>query len=459
MPEGRGFRGEISMIGSRERLLSTYVKWTDYFGDDVVGIQGGGVFMLVALDGLPFETTPDDLINHRYYAYEAALRHGARDGLTYGFLQCRGEADPAIYPTGEFRTDFARELDRKYRHRLFGTRSMWLNRTYLYVQLAPRQFGGTLIRQLASSLQSDEPPHARIERLRRIVSILCEQLKPYNPRLQRVVWRNGRPFSEIAEAIAFSMTGFWRQVPLSLSGASAVFSEAFIVGGEEFEVRMPHRSAFGACLNMHDFPAVAGPGMFDAFLSASYRHTIYHGFHCLPAVAGEVLLTRKQNKMKAAGDRALSQAAELTQAANEVACNRMGMGEYAFALTVFCDTREKLPEVVLAAHGDLSFGGIKVEREDLALEAVLFSPIPGNFDLRGREAGISSRNFAAFASPHNYPIGERKGFWGGPFSLFRTTGGSPFQFHIHEGGSGNCYISGKTRSGKSTCLGYLVCQA
>jgi hypothetical protein len=118
------------VIGSQERTLSRYVKWIDYAGEDgcVVLLEGGGVFMLVALDCLPFETTPDEMINHRYYAYEAALRHGSQDGLTYGFLQCRGEADPAIYPTGEFRTEFAAGLDRKYRHKLFGTRSMWLNR-------------------------------------------------------------------------------------------------------------------------------------------------------------------------------------------------------------------------------------------------------------------------------------------------------------------------------------------
>ena len=449
------------MIGSTERTLSRYVNWTDYAGEEgeVVLQKGGGVFMLIALDGLPFETTPDEMINHRYYAYEAALRHGSQDGLTYGFLQCRGEADPAIYPVGEFRTEFAAGLDRKYRHRLFGTRSMWLNRTYLYVQLTPRRFDGTLIRSLLPSMQSRELPHARIERLRRIVSILCEQLKPCSPRVQRVVWRNGRPFSEIAEAIAFAMTGFWRQVPLSLSGAAAVFSETFIVGGEEFEIRMPHRSTFGACLNMHDFPTPVGPGIFDGFLSASYRHTIYHGFECLPPVVGETMLMRRQNKMKAAGDRALSQAAELTAAANEVASNRMSMGQYAFAMTLFCDRREALPETVLAAYGDLGTGGIKVEREDLALEAVLFSPIPGNFDLRGREAGVSSRNFAAFASPHNYPMGERKGQWGAPFALFRTNGGSPFRFHLHSGGSGNCYVSGRTRSGKSTGMGFLVCQA
>jgi type IV secretion system protein VirB4 len=94
--------------------------------------------------------------------------------------------------------------------------------------------------------------------------------------------------------------------------------------------------------------------------------------------------------------------------------NQLMMGEHACAVTVFTDQRENLPQVVQLAWGDLSSGGIKIERESTALEGVLFSMVPGNFHLRGRQAAVSSRNFAAFASMHNFPAGERKGFWGDP---------------------------------------------
>src|SRR5271165_4381829 len=406
----------------RERLLSDYVPWSDYYGPDIVGLTGGSVMMMLEIDGLPFETVNDAVINYRHDRLEHVLRDAATDGLTYHWLQCRGTADDGIYPGGGFRSEFAESLDRHYRDKLFATRSMWLNRTYLAIELAAPTIGGRTIGRLISLLRrgmaGEQPPDRLIERLRRITATVCEGLKEYRPRTLRVVMRNRRWFSEIAEAVAFAMTGYYRQVPLTTSGAAAIFSETFIVGHEEFEIRMPHRSVFGACHNMHEFPYRTEPGMFDRFLTASYRHTVFHAFRCLPSTDGLALATRKQNRMRQAGDRALDQAAELTQAANLIAGNRLMMGEHAFALTLFVDDRASLPLVVQQAWGDLSAGGIKVERENIALEAVLFSMIPGNFRLRGRQAAVSSRNFAAFAGFHTFPAGDRKGFWGDPVCIF-----------------------------------------
>ena len=450
------------MFDRRERLLSEYVPWADYGGDDVIILDDGSVLMMLAIDGLPFETTNDALINHRHARFEAAIRDVSTDGLTFHFLQTRGVADARVYPTGRFRTPFAEQLDRRYWQNLFGGRSMWLNRTFLAVILGPRKIPGTALVSWLPGLRRTartEAPIERIDRLRRIVGVLSEQLRDYHPRVLGVVSRGRHLFDERAEAITFALTGYWRPVPLTLSGPKAMFSETFIVGHETFEVRMPHASAWGACLNMHDFPYQTAPGMFDRLLSASYRHTVCHMFRCLMPTDGEALATRKQNKMRQAGDRAQTQAAELTRAADLIAGNRIMMGQYGFALTVFVDDRARLTEVVQKAWSDLSYGGMKVERASITVEAMLFSMIPGNFHLRGQEAGVSSRNFAAFASMHNFPAGAEKGFWDSPLAVFRTSGGTPYQFHLHSDGVGNTLITGSTGSGKTTLLGLLICQA
>lgn len=449
------------MFGIGERLLHEYVPWLDYAGNDVVLLRDGSIFMMLAIDGLPFETIDDAIINWRHNRLEHAMRDVAQDGLTFHFLQCRGRADHSLYPTGRFRSAFAEQIDRRYRDKMFGARAMWLNQTFLALQLSPRKIGGRTINRLlpARKAVADDPPVDRIDRLRRTVAIFVEELRDYRPRVMGIIERNRRLFSEIAEAVTFAMTGYWRPVPLTTSGAASVFSEPFIIGHETFEARMPHASSWGACLGMHDFPYRTEPGMFDRFLSANYRHTVFHAFRCLPSVDGQALATRKQNRMRHAGDRALSQAQELTEAANLIAGNRLMMGEHAFALTVFADNHDALPEVIQHAWGDLSAGGIKVERESVALEGVLFSMIPGNFHLRGRHAAVSSRNFAAFAAMHNFPTGDRKGYWGDPIAMFRTSGGSPYLFHLHEGGVGNCFISGQTGAGKTTVLGLIICQA
>jgi type IV secretion system protein VirB4 len=443
----------------RERLLSEYIPWTDYFADDVVGLRSGAVLMMLELDGLPFETMDEAIINHRHDRLEFALRDAAQPGLIFHFLQCRGTADPDIYPRGRFHSAFASGLDRHYQEKLFGGRLMWLNRTYLAIILAPRQVGGRTLSRFLRGSTGNEPAQELIGRIQRITGVLREQLKEYRPRVLSVERRGRQLFSGIAEAVVFAMTGYWRAVPMTTAGAASIFSETFIVGHEAFEVRMPHRSNWGACLGIDEYPYMTSPGMFDAFLSASYRHTIFHAFRCLASVDGQALATRQQNRLRQAGDRALSQAVELIEAADLIASNRMMIGEHACGVAVFANDLADLPNVVQSAWGDMSSGGIKIERENIALEAVLFSMIPGNFHLRGRQAAVSSRNFAAFASMHNFPRGDRKGFWSDPVALLRTSGGTPYLMHLHTDGVGNALITGATGSGKTTIIGFLLCQA
>src|SRR5947209_6452634 len=145
---------------------------------------------------------------------------------------------PASTRAANCKPKFSRELDRQYRDKLFGGRLMWLNRTYLAIQISPYAIGGRAVRKWLPDLRSKntDPPKARIDRLRNIASIFFGQLKDYHPRILGIEWRDGMPFSQIAEAVAFAMTGYWREVPLSLSGAASVFSEKFIIGHDAFEI-------------------------------------------------------------------------------------------------------------------------------------------------------------------------------------------------------------------------------
>src|SRR6202034_2854872 len=87
---------------------------------------------------------------------------------------------------------------------------------------------------------------------------------------------------------------------------------------------------------------------------------------------------------------------------------------------------------------------------------------------RPRKAPITSRNFAAMAPFHNYPIGRAHGnHWGDALSMFVTSARSPYYFSLHasdpgdpEGGSrkdtGHTLICGPTGSGKTVFIGFLI---
>jgi type IV secretion system protein VirB4 len=189
-------------------------------------------------------------------------------------------------------------------------------------------------------------------------------------------------------------------------------------------------------------------------------------------------LQRQFNRMSNAGDFAFSQAAELKDALDALTSNDFVMGDHHFSLQLLTDVEsaagacgnrlQALNDSIALARSYLADTGMLVAREDLALEAAFWAQLPGNFPLRPRKAPITSRNFAAMAPFHNYPLGRSSGnHWGNALSLFITSARSPYYFSLHasdpwdpDGGSrkdtGHTLICGPTGSGKTVFIGFLV---
>lgn len=447
---------------SRERLLSSYVSLVGHMTDYVASLTDGSVLALLELDGLPWQTLDEIDIRSRHRRWNSTLLNIAVDGLIFHVIQCRGLADPSVYPQGSFRSAFAEALDMTYRERLLD-RSLYRNRTLLAVQLGRDNIAGQWIGEQFAKLRRRkaeiEVPEQRVMRLAAIVEILLADLAAYKPRRLGIVERNGRLFSEIAEALTFALTGVHRQVGLPCGPLSGMFSERVIVGSEAIEIRGPGYSAFAAGFGFRDYMAKTPPGVLDQFLASSYRCTVYQSFRVIRQADAVGKMSRKQHKMVSAGDKAASQIEELDAGMDDVQSRRVVMGEHCAVVLVFADELRSLNDIANAAWHDIADAGAVVAREDRALEAAYFSVIPGNAHLWPRPGVISSRNFTALAPLHAYPAGDAKGHWGGPIALFRTAGGTPYRFHLHVNGVGNTFVSGETGSGKSVWIAFLVAQA
>ncbi len=302
----------------------------------------------------------------------------------------------------------------------------------------------------------------------------------YEPEALGCYWNSKAWCSSLLEFLGLLINGEWQRMPLARSPLNAVLACTRVMfGGETIEYRSATETRVGAMLGIKEYPTPTAVGMYNELLSAPISFVLTQSFTFLGKPASQSLLQRQFNRMANAGDFAVSQAAELKDALDALTSNDFVMGDHHFTLQVVAAIGEaggasaanrlkNLNDGVALARALLADTGMLVAREDLALEAAYWAQLPGNFPLRPRKSPITSRNFAAMAPFHNYPLGRARGnHWGDALAVLITSSRSPYYFSLHasdpgdpDGGSrkdtGHTLICGPTGSGKTVFIGFLI---
>ncbi|QCG93081.1 VirB4 family type IV secretion/conjugal transfer ATPase (plasmid) [Azospirillum sp. TSA2s] len=455
-------------LAARERPPDTYLPYLGHADAGTLLLDDGALLAMIELEGVAFETADPAEVNARHAQRNILLRNIASDRLVLASHIVRLGADGAEYPQAPCANAFARTLDTAYRARLLANR-LYCNRLFVSVLLRPplgseRRIASLFARRRRGDRSRAAAP-AGLEALEAVVGTLLQELEAYRPRRLALRTANGLLFSEPAEALRLVLTGQVLPVPL-VNGhlGGAIYTDRVIVGREAIEIRGAGGSSYAAAFGLREYPATSWPGLFDGVLAAPYRCVLTQSFGFLNKQAAHGVLTRKQNQMVTAQDKAASQTAALSEAADLLASNAFVMGDHHLSLVTFADSLGALAEVAARARRDLAESGAVVAREDLALEAAYWAQLPGNMRLRPRPGAISSRNFAAMASLHNHPAGALHGHWGEPLTLLRTSGGTAYRFHLHASTGtvndlGNVFIAGPAGSGKTTLMLFLAALA
>lgn len=454
---------------AREREPDTYVPYLGHATPGVLLLDNGDKLVMLHLRGVAWETAEPDAVNAKHSNLNVLLRNIASDRLVLSSHVVRTMADPSEYPTAPCRSDFAASLDAAYRARLL-TNRLFRNDLFLSVLLRPSQATGKRVSGLLNRRRRGDtmraPSRSDLDRLETVTATLMADLQAYQPRrLQLRHNDRGVLFSEIGEALRLILMGDHQPVPL-VNGhlGGAIYTDRVICGREAIEIRGAGHSTFAAGFGLREYPATTWPGMFDAILTAPYCCVLTQSFGFLNKQAAQDIMGRKQNQMTNAGDKASSQTAALTDAADLLQSNAFVMGDHHLTLVVFADSLAALAEVAPQAKRDLAESGAAVTREDWGLEAVYWGQLPGNLRLRSRPGALTSRNFAAMSALHNFPLGPKRGHWGEPLTVFRTTGGTSYRFHLHASTGmvtdlGNIFVAGPAGSGKTTLVLFLLALA
>ena len=454
---------DLVQLGKTEREARDVLPYIWHVADDVIGLVDGGLLMIFAVDGLAFQSACRRDLNVLQNRLNTLWRNISDPALSVHIMTLRQRSNE--YPAGKFTNAFPAALDAKYRQRLSGE-TLYRNDLFVALIWTPgravaRKAGGWLGRVLGKSvINRAEVDVMALKKLRDVALNVSASLAPLGARALGIEERGELLFSEMSSVLHRLIGGRLPRVPLTMGTVrSAVLMDRIVVGKETVEIRYPGETGYAGMLALKEYPARTYPGMLNELLALDMELTVVHSFRCLDKASSRDLLSRQQNRMMNAEDKAFSQTVELGHALDDLESNRWVLGDHHASVTVFADGLAKLDDNLARARNAMASGGAVVVREDLGLEAAWWAQMPGNLGYRCRSAAITSANFADLAPLHGYPLGQATGnVWGEAVTLLKTDAGSPYYFNFHAQDVGNTLIVGPSGSGKTVALNFLLAQ-
>ncbi|MGH8305766.1 MAG: VirB4 family type IV secretion/conjugal transfer ATPase, partial [Steroidobacteraceae bacterium] len=467
-----------AVAARREFLATRHIPYAAHVAPEAIVTSAGDYVQTLRLAGASFESADDETLNNWHERLNVTWRNIASPNVSLWTHLIRRRDSSRLSPaTG---LTFADRLARRYQGRL-STETLMINELYLTVLFRPVTGAApSLVSKLIAKRQvaSRGERHNALEACVKLRQTVSASLARYEPEALSVYSRGERLYSAVLEFFALLLNSEPEPVPLPQAPLGSVLSTSRILfGSETIEYRLATKTRFGAVLGIKEYPTPTVVGMYDGLLSAPFPFVLTQSFTFLNKATAQGLLQRQHARMANAGDFAVSQADELIEALDALTSNDFVMGDHHLTLQVLADAPPgpdegdrlgSLNDSVALARTLLADTGMAVAREDLALEAAFWAQLPGNFSDRPRKAPITSRNFAAMVSFHNYPCGRATGnHWGDALALLMTSSRSPYYFSLHDtdpreadGGArkdtGHTFVCGPTGSGKTVFVGFML---
>ncbi|MGN6210553.1 VirB4 family type IV secretion/conjugal transfer ATPase [Asticcacaulis sp.] len=461
-------RRQIKEAASAQVSSSAFIPFANHIAPNVLKLRRCGDLVATwRLAGIGFETRDEEAIS------------GAKNGLV-NLLRSLGGGQWAVWShkvrrrvrerlAGGGSNPFAARLTNEYYASFDRHRQM---RTELFVTIIyrpgigqmPNLFGrmfGAGRRSIEDITASDRQAMDELEDAANMVE---RALEPYRPERLTCYPRAGHTYSELLQFYGYLVNGIWEEVPMRRAGIETYLpSSRLHFGNSNGRLQLIHPAGqrFVGFLDIQDYPRWTESGIGNAILYSDYEYIETQSFSLLNRRDAQSALERQRGHMQAAEDASATEIAEITGALDDLVSGQIEVGEYHYSLAVMTETPEALTKAMADARAVLQDqAGFKVSPIDVIPEAAWFAQLPGNWELRPREAKLTSRNFAGLSPFHNFESGKRDGNpWGEAVALFQTPSGQPYYFNFHvspayrnsvgEALPGNTFICGATGAGKT----------
>lgn len=461
-------RAQLKQAVAVQMPVSEYVPFGTHLEADVIKLKRTGDLIATwRLAGISFETQDEADIAAAKEGLVNLLRSLGGGKFALWSHKVRRQVQERL--DGRYDNAFAARLNDEYyatfdRHKQL--------RTELFLTLVYRPNIGQVDNVLAKMFgigarTLDEIRAADQEALDELTDaakMVERALETYRPQRLSTFAKAQVVCSEMLGLFGYLVNGVWEDVPLRRSGIDQYLPSSRLHFGDNngrLQVAHPTKTRFVGFLDIQDYPKWTESGIANPILYSDYEFIETQSFSILNRRDAQGALERQRGQMHAAEDSSESEISEITEALDDLTAGQIEVGEYHYSLAIMTPNQDSLARAMSDARAVLQDqAGFKMSVVDVVPEAAWFAQLPGNWDLRPREAKLTSRNFAGLSPFHNFEFGKRSGNpWGEAVTLFQTPSGQPFYFNFHvsppnrnsegEALAGNTFICGTTGSGKT----------
>ncbi|EGH9360839.1 conjugal transfer protein [Salmonella enterica] len=371
-------------------VKTQYPNYQFHVSESVVYTEDNRMLSTIILEGLPFESVTDAVLENAFHNVKDFLVGAGKDGELYLWTHLVRER-VSIENEYKFQSEFLNRFSEKYIS-TFKNGDFYKSTWYITFGMP---FG-----------QVD----AGVERMHDLVDQALVAFKVFNPSVLSV----GDNFiSETAEYLSSLCNKEHVRIPASSTPISdSIVNSEWYFGNDVLELRNNEsdKKIFATNYVIKDFPMFTKPEHWNFLLSLPYEFVITQSFIFESPSKTLRKIDSQKNKLTSAGDAAITQQEELSVGQEAVVSGDTVFGSYHCALTVYGSTPDnaRANGKKVSAEFITSGQGFRFARVAAAAPFVFFSHLPLN-KKRPLDSRRTITNLACTFSMHNYSVGKKEG--------------------------------------------------
>jgi type IV secretion system protein VirB4 len=458
-------------IAKREFPASGFIPYLTHWNENTIITKDGDLIQVVKVGGFSFETADDEDLDIKKIIRNQLFKGMASGnlGLYFHIIRKRQQAYPDDYASVDMPDGFALYLDQKWFQKNKNKKA-FANELFITIvrqaSITPTSGIGGILNNLSGSSAHEAKQKVMkeaLEQLEEATGRVVNTLREYNTRLLGIVETPKGNFSEPCEFFARIVNCGSTSSMLIPSGSidQYISTSRLYFGKRAVEVKsLDGKSKFAGIVSIKEYGPKTWAGFLDSFLKMPFEFIITQSFEFTNRQSAIAKMQLQQNRMIQAGDKAVSQIYEISEALDKAMSGEILFGNHHLTVMCIADHPKELENLLSLTSVELTnTGGIGV-RERVNMEPAFWGQLPGNFGFLVRRSTINTLNLASFNSFHNYPVGKQKGnHWGDAVTVLDTTSGTPYYFNFHLRDVGHTTIIGPTGAGKTVMMNFLCAQA